>query len=66
MIWSGRWEGDSGLGTHVYPWQIHVNVWQNQYSIEKQNKVKIKNLKNNKKIIRIDGKSNVGTQISVT
>ena len=28
----------SGLGTHVYPWQIHVNVWQNQYSIVKQKK----------------------------
>ena len=42
MIWGGRWEGGSGLGTHVHPWQIHVNVWQNQYSIVKQNKVKIK------------------------
>ena len=27
---------------HVHPWWIHVNVWQNQYSIVKQNKVKIK------------------------
>ena len=42
MIWGGRWEGGSGLGTHVHPWQIYVNVWQNQYSIVKQNKVKIK------------------------
>ena len=42
MIWGERWEGGSGLGTHVYPWQIHVNVWQNQYSIVKQNEVKIK------------------------
>ena len=42
MIWGGRWEGGSGLGTHVHSWQIHVNVWQNQYSIVKQNKVKIK------------------------
>ena len=24
----GRWEGGSGWGTHVYPWLIHVNVWQ--------------------------------------
>ena len=31
----GRWEGDSGCGTHVHPWQIHVNVWQNQYNIVK-------------------------------
>ena len=31
------WEvgGGSGLGTYVHPWQIHVNVWQNQYSIVK-------------------------------
>ena len=46
MIWDGRWEGGSGLGTHVHPWLIHVNVWQNQYSIVKQNKVKIKIKKN--------------------
>ena len=26
--WGGRWEGDSGWGTHVNPWLIHVNVWQ--------------------------------------
>ena len=26
MIWGGRWEGGSGLGTHVHPWRIHVNV----------------------------------------
>ena len=42
MIWGGRWEGGSGLGTHVHPWRIHVNIWQNQESIVKQNKVKIK------------------------
>ena len=26
--WSGRWEGGSGWGIHVYPRLIHVNVWQ--------------------------------------
>ena len=26
--WGGRWEGESGWGTHVHPWLIHVNVWQ--------------------------------------
>ena len=29
--WDGEvdgWEGGSGWGTHVYPWLIHVNVWQ--------------------------------------
>ena len=24
----GRWEWGSGWGIHVYPWLIHVNVWQ--------------------------------------
>ena len=42
MIWGARWEGGSGLGTHVHQWLIHVNVWQNQYSIVKKNKIKIK------------------------
>ena len=42
MIWGGRWEGGSGLVTHVHLWLIYANVWQNQYSIVKQNKVKIK------------------------
>ena len=32
----------------MHLWQIHVNVWQNQYSIVKQNKVKIKSLKKKK------------------
>ena len=44
-----EWEGGSGLGAHVHPWLIHVNVWQNQYSIVKQNKVKIK-IKKKKRI----------------
>ena len=39
----GRW--GSGLGTQIHPWLIHVNVWQNQYSIVKQNKEKNKNKK---------------------
>ena len=29
MGWGGRQEGRSGWGTHVNPWLIHVNVWQN-------------------------------------
>ena len=44
MIQGGRKAEGSGLGTHVHPWLIHVNVWQNQYSIVKQNKVKKKKL----------------------
>ena len=35
MGWGGRWEEGSGWGTHEHPWQIHVNVWQNQYNIVK-------------------------------
>ena len=31
----GGWRGDSGLGTRVHPWWIHVDVWQNQYNIVK-------------------------------
>ena len=27
--------GGSGWGTHVHPWWIHVDVWQNQYNIVK-------------------------------
>ena len=28
MGWGGRWEGGSGWGMHLHPWQIHVSVWQ--------------------------------------
>ena len=28
-------EGGSCLGSHVHPWRIHVNIWQNKYSIVK-------------------------------
>ena len=38
MIWGGKWERGSCLGTHVHPWWIQVNVWQNQYSIVKKKK----------------------------
>ena len=35
MVRGGRREGCSGCGTCVYPWRIHVDVWQNQYNIVK-------------------------------
>ena len=35
VVWGGRGEWGSGVGTYVHPWQIHVDVWQNQYSIVK-------------------------------
>ena len=31
--WCG--EGHSGWGTCVHAWQIHVDIWQNQYNIVK-------------------------------
>ena len=34
-IQGGRWEGRSGWRARVHPWQIHVDVWQNQYNIVK-------------------------------
>jgi len=33
--WYGGRGGGSGLGTRVHPWQINVDVWQNQYNIVK-------------------------------
>ena len=35
MVRGGRREAGSGWGTHVYLWQIHVDVWQSQYNIVK-------------------------------
>ena len=31
----GKWEGGSRWGTHIHLWQIHVDVWQNQYNTVK-------------------------------
>ena len=46
MVWGGRKEEDSGWGTRVYLWWIHVDVWQNWYNIVKlKNKIKLKKLK---------------------
>ena len=41
----GREEGRGfrmGNRTHVYLWQIHFDIWQNQYNIVKLNKIKFK------------------------
>ena len=51
MVRGERWEGGSGWGARVHPWQIHVDIWQNQYNIVKLNKIKFKN-----KYIKIKGK----------
>ena len=45
IVRGGTREEGSGWGTRVYLWQIHVDIWQNQYNI-----VKLKNKKNNNKI----------------
>ena len=43
MVWGGRKKEGSGWGTHVYLWQIHVDIWQNQPNIVKfKNKIKLK------------------------
>ena len=36
----------TGWGTHVYLWQIHFDIWQNQYNIVKLNKIKFKKILN--------------------
>ena len=47
MVWGGRREEGSGWGTYVYLWQIHFDIWQNQYNIVKLKiKIKIKKKKN--------------------
>ena len=43
MTWGGKWEGGSGLGTHVHLWRIHVNVWQNSIVKNKQTNKQKKN-----------------------
>ena len=35
MVWGGRREEGSRWGTHEYLWQIHFDIWQNQYYIVK-------------------------------
>ena len=38
MVWGGMREEGSGWGTLIYLWQIHVDIWQNQYNIVKLKK----------------------------
>ena len=50
-VWGGKRGAGSGWGTHVYLWQIHFDIWQNQYNIVKlKNKIKLK-IKKKKKYI---------------
>ena len=49
MGWVGTCEGGSGLGTHVNPWLIHVNLWQKPLQYCKVNSLQlIKKNKGNK------------------
>ena len=41
-VWVGRRVQD---GEHMYLWQIHFDIWQNQYNIVKLNKIKLKQQK---------------------
>ena len=54
-------EEGSGWGTHVYLWQIHFDIWQNQYNIVKLNKIKF--LKNVKKKEKSEQNSNLIEQL---
>ena len=51
MVWGGRREEGSGWGTHVYLWQIHFDIWQNQYNIVTfKHKIKLKKKKKSRDI----------------
>ena len=54
MVRGGRREDGSGWGKRVYLWQIHVDIWQNEYNIVKlKNKIKFKKeIKKNKKVLQ--------------
>ena len=50
--WRGRWEGGSGWGTHVNPWLIHFNVWQNPLQYCKVISLQLKKKKQKKLVIQ--------------
>ena len=54
IAWRGRWEGGSGWGTHVNPWLIHVNVWQNPLQYRKVISLQL---------IKINGKKKSGCRL---
>ena len=63
VVRGGRREEDSGWGTRVYLWRIHVDVWQNQYNIvELKNKINKTKQTNNKKKTKIQ--ISIGSNIS--
>ena len=62
MVWGGRRDEGSGWGTRVCLWQIHFDIWQNQYNIVKfKNKIKFK-----KKIKKLKAKSHkIGAYLDI-
>ena len=58
MVWGGRREEGSGWGTRVYMWQIHLDIWQNQYNIVKfKNKIKFKKKKTEEEELSLPGRN---------
>ena len=54
-VWGGRREEGSGWGPRVYLWQIHFDIWQNQYNIVKlKNKIKSKGEKERYKHLNVE------------
>ena len=57
MVWGGRREEGSGWG---YLWQIHFNIWQNQYNIVKfKNKIKLKKFSKKNKVKKKEKHMNI-------
>lgn len=54
MLWVSPegWGGEGDGGTHVYPWPIHVDVWQKHHNIVISLQLKLINLKKRKEWCR--------------
>ena len=52
MGWGRRWEEGSEWGTHVNPWLIHVNVWQNPLEYCKVISIQLIKINKNKNYIK--------------
>ena len=60
MVWGGRREEGSGWGTQIYLWQIHFDIWQNQYNIVKlKKKLNIQKTKKKKQLGKLNSKSDI-------
>ena len=56
----GRWEGGSGWGTHVNPWLIHVNVWQNPLQYCKVISLQLIKINEKKKKEKVSWEKDIG------